>query len=275
MIIPGFRSCRALVSAVFATGFALTVFAMPAKQVWTLPLGADAKWHELTHLGTLLVGTDDALQSVDPASGKLLWRRTDIAKSTRHNAREVAGTPLLVCSTFAGIGNSKVTFQAIDVLDGKTAWTVPQIMGQYLGTIPVPAKHLVIFVVNTYDGTDNGVYLFAHDLTDGARKWGVKLAKANAIPLHLADNSGMFIPTMDLSGYHDPVFDGDEMYLGYLGVQCVDLASGALKWTVEFPAGAKTLTLPDDDKIRVMAVSVAREAPGVRAAQPLYDTLER
>ena len=46
-------------------------------------------------------------------------------------------------------------------------------------------------------------------------------------------------------------------------------------YPIDLPAGAKTLTLPDDDKIRVMAVSVAREAPGVRAAQPLYDTLER
>ncbi len=46
-------------------------------------------------------------------------------------------------------------------------------------------------------------------------------------------------------------------------------------YPLDLPAGAKTLTLPDDDKIRVMAVSVAREAPAVRAVQPLYDTVER
>jgi hypothetical protein len=33
--------------------------------------------------------------------------------------------------------------------------------------------------------------------------------------------------------------------------------------------------LPDDGKIRVLAVSVAQEGPGVRPVQPLYDTLER
>ena len=44
---------------------------------------------------------------------------------------------------------------------------------------------------------------------------------------------------------------------------------------IDLPAGAKTLTLPDDGSIRVMAVSVAREAPGVRPVQPLYDTLGR
>jgi alpha-mannosidase len=46
-------------------------------------------------------------------------------------------------------------------------------------------------------------------------------------------------------------------------------------YPIDLPAGAKTLTLPDDGKIRVMAVSVAREAPGVRLTAPLYDTLER
>ena len=39
------------------------------------------------------------------------------------------------------------------------------------------------------------------------------------------------------------------------------------------PAGARTLTLPDNDKIRVMAISVAETNPQVKPAQPLYDTL--
>lgn len=41
------------------------------------------------------------------------------------------------------------------------------------------------------------------------------------------------------------------------------------------PAGAKTLTLPNDPRVRVFAVSVARNAhDGVRAAQPLSDALD-
>ncbi len=46
-------------------------------------------------------------------------------------------------------------------------------------------------------------------------------------------------------------------------------------YPLDVPAGAKTLTLPDNAKIRILAVSVADEAPAVVAAQPLYDTLER
>jgi alpha-mannosidase len=46
-------------------------------------------------------------------------------------------------------------------------------------------------------------------------------------------------------------------------------------YEVDLPAGARTLTLPDNDKIRVMAVTVANERGEARPAWPLYDTLVR
>jgi alpha-mannosidase len=42
-------------------------------------------------------------------------------------------------------------------------------------------------------------------------------------------------------------------------------------YAIDLPAGAKTVTLPDNDKIRVLAISVAEENPEVKPAQPLYD----
>ncbi len=44
---------------------------------------------------------------------------------------------------------------------------------------------------------------------------------------------------------------------------------------IDLPAHAKTLTLPSNDNIRILAVSVAKEEPQVSAVQPLYDTLGR
>jgi outer membrane protein assembly factor BamB len=207
--------------------------------LWNCQLPADAKWYERSSLGTLLIGTDGALLSVNPEDGKILWQRSDFKKSNRNNTREIVGTPLMVASRYEGMGNSKVTFEVLDFLSGEKVWATPQMMGQHLDTIPVVEKGLVIFVLNTWDAKDNGVHFRAHDLGTGELKWDVKFAKANAIPLHFADNSGKFIPTMDLSGYHDPVIDGDDMYIGYLGIHCIDLASGAIKWGVEFPAGDK------------------------------------
>jgi alpha-mannosidase len=44
---------------------------------------------------------------------------------------------------------------------------------------------------------------------------------------------------------------------------------------IDLPSKARTLTLPANDNIRILAVSVAREEPSVSPAQPLYDTLGR
>jgi alpha-mannosidase len=46
-------------------------------------------------------------------------------------------------------------------------------------------------------------------------------------------------------------------------------------YVFDIPAGARTLTLPDNDSLRIMAVTVSNEALPVRPVQPLYDTLER
>jgi alpha-mannosidase len=45
-------------------------------------------------------------------------------------------------------------------------------------------------------------------------------------------------------------------------------------YRLDVPAGARTLTLPDNDRIRILAVTVADEPWKLTPAQPLYDTLE-
>lgn len=46
-------------------------------------------------------------------------------------------------------------------------------------------------------------------------------------------------------------------------------------YVIDIPPGAKTFVLPDNERIRILALTVANEAPLVTPAQPLYDTLER
>jgi len=46
-------------------------------------------------------------------------------------------------------------------------------------------------------------------------------------------------------------------------------------YSLDVPAGAKTLVLPNNERIRILAITVANESGDVRPAQPLYDTLER
>jgi alpha-mannosidase len=44
-------------------------------------------------------------------------------------------------------------------------------------------------------------------------------------------------------------------------------------YPIEMPAGTKIITLPNSDKIRVLAISVADENEAVKPVQPLYDVL--
>jgi alpha-mannosidase len=44
-------------------------------------------------------------------------------------------------------------------------------------------------------------------------------------------------------------------------------------YRIDLPAGAKAIRLPNDQNIRVLAISVADENPKVQPAQPLYDVL--
>jgi alpha-mannosidase len=44
-------------------------------------------------------------------------------------------------------------------------------------------------------------------------------------------------------------------------------------YPIDLPAGTKTITLPHNDKIRILAMSVADENAAIRPVQPLYDVL--
>lgn len=46
-------------------------------------------------------------------------------------------------------------------------------------------------------------------------------------------------------------------------------------YSLEIPPGARSLTLPNNDKIRILAVTVSDESSEAHPAQPLYDTLEQ
>ncbi len=46
-------------------------------------------------------------------------------------------------------------------------------------------------------------------------------------------------------------------------------------YSMDVPSNARTLTLPDNANVRILAVTVADESTLVRPAQPLYDTLKR
>ena len=100
----------------------------------------------------------------------------------------------------------------------------------------------------------------AKQRTQGHRNWS---------PRYPEDYVGLkpgFIKRADLAWYcshhHTPEGLNQPYEYSYLFAYAIDL-----------PAAARTLKLPNNDRIKVLAVSMAQEGPEVKPAQPLYDTL--
>ena len=77
-----------------------------------------------------------------------------------------------------------------------------------------------------------------------------------------------YIKRADLAWYcsHHHNAAGENVPYGY---------SYLFAYAIDLPAGAKSITLPENDNIRVMAISVAEDNPEAKPAEPLYDTLGR
>ncbi|HEY1985194.1 MAG TPA: glycoside hydrolase family 38 C-terminal domain-containing protein [Terracidiphilus sp.] len=75
-----------------------------------------------------------------------------------------------------------------------------------------------------------------------------------------------FIKRADLAWYcsHHHDADGKNVTYSY---------SYLFGYGIDIPAGTKTIKLPQNDKIRILAISVAEQNPEVHAVQPLYDVL--
>jgi alpha-mannosidase len=90
-------------------------------------------------------------------------------------------------------------------------------------------------------------------------------------PRYPADYAGLragFVKPAELGWYashhHTPAGLNEPYQYSYL-----------FAYSIALPAGAKTLTLPNDENVRIFAISVAEANPFVTAAQPLYDMLGR
>lgn len=108
----------------------------------------------------------------------------------------------------------------------------------------------------------------ASDMSEHAQRVRRRIASLQKNPEtlpHFASITPGFIKRAPIgwfaSHYHDANGANRPYAYSYLFVYSLDL-----------PAGARTLTLPDNDKIRIFAVTVTHEKARVRPAQPLYDT---
>lgn len=222
---------------------ALAAFAGTAQAMepqWTQALPGKVKWHRLTDLGLLLVGTDDALLCLDGDGGKILWQRDDLRQTLPYNVREIEGTSILVVNNFSGAIGSKVTATGIDMGTGADVFRTEPENGHSIGLYPHAAGNIAVGFAQIFG--DSGIQMTGYEIPGGKQLWRTKYSGTfGGPPLYPDERGAIFTVQMDLSGHQNPLFDGGVMYVPFNGLMAVDLATGAIKWNVEFDSADKKL----------------------------------
>jgi alpha-mannosidase len=146
--------------------------------------------------------------------------------------------------------------------------------------------------INLPAGSNNRLYLLAAAY-DGDQKATFKVGEEN-VELNIEDWGG-FIGQWDDRQWSSKDTSQDD-YGDMLGVKPGFIKRADLAWycshhhdaagenvpyrysylfayQIDTPVGAHSITLPKNEKVRILAISVADEAPAVQPAQPLYDVL--
>ncbi len=203
-----------------------------AMSLWSHKPGSDINWQQLTDLGTLLVGTDDAVSCYEAESGKVLWKR-DFRKIAESQVVEIHSTPLVLVSENSGWGQTKTKLTAVNLMDGTTLWETEKIKGATVNVLPVYEKNMVI-VTTVVAATANKDKpdIIAFDMVDGTILWESELP--DKVDLHAVEGAGKYIVKFDLSGHQAPFAEGDSLYYTCAGVHRFDLATGKLLWGVPY-----------------------------------------
>ena len=145
----------------------------------------------------------------------------------------------------------------------------------------------------TFKAGDKSVDLTIEDWGGFVGQWDARIWDMPKHDWAISANHAVWPPTEQARGRSEPRYPDDYVGIAPGYIKPADLAwycshhhtadglnepyeySYLFAYAIDLPAGAKTLTLPSNEKVKVLAVTVADEGPLLKPAQPLYDTLGR
>lgn len=174
---------------------------------------------------------------------------------------------------------SEITFQDVKFQLASAKSGVPNAVvarGQQI-TLPQGSfDHLYILAASadgdqkaTFQIGDKSVELNIEDWGGFIGQWDGRQWSKSGADDDYGEMTGLkpgYIKRADLAWYcsHHHNSDGESVAYGY---------SYLFAYRMDLPAGATVIKLPENERIRVLAISVAQENPPATPAQPLYDLL--
>jgi len=175
---------------------------------------------------------------------------------------------------------AEITFNSVEFHLAPAKTGVPNAVAAKGQTINLPAgsNNRLYLLTASYDGDQKAIFKVGDknvelDIEDWGgfigqwddRQWSSKDTSQDDYGDMLGIKPG-FIKRADLAWYcshhHDAAGENVPYRYSYL-----------FAYQIDIPAGARSITLPKNEKVRILAISVADETPAVQPAQPLYDVL--
>jgi len=210
----------------------LAAVATAAEPMWTLTTEADIEFQRVTPLGNLLVGTDDGLMGIDPATGTRQWMRDDVKKLKGCNYEEISNTPYGLLDLGEGVGGTQRRVEVIDLATGEKRWDSEALpMNSSQGLYQAPQKRMLVMFGTPKKGTKSVVV--GVDTETGEMKWQQDAMFKKPLVLYEVKGSGKFFKRMTVDGGQGPVFDTDDTMILFVsadGPMKIDLATGNVIW---------------------------------------------
>jgi alpha-mannosidase len=229
---------------------------------------------------TFAIKLGPAPTHVSPVQSAPVALHYDLATATNDGTPATAGFDGKGHALPAEMLPARLTFNAVDFQLAAAKTGTPNAVVAKGQTIDLPAGRYnrVYILAASADGDQQAVFhTGTQSTTLDIQNWGGFIGQWDnrqwAAKEHdeYAEMTGIrpgYIKRADLAWYcsHQHNAAGENMPYAY---------SYLFAYPIDLPAGAKTITLPDNDKIRILAISVAHENPAVTPAQPLYDVLPK
>lgn len=215
---------RMLHSALVAVAaLSLAAVAHANDPAWSYKAG-EIQFQKVSALGSLLVSHSKGMTALEPATGKVLWERADLAKFKECNYDEIANTP------YAMLDGKQ--FEVIDLETGKTKWDSSKLpFKNSQGLFQVAHKRMVLVFGALRTGMKP--ILVALDTETGEIKWQQDKLFDKLLLVHEVKGSGKMFKRFSVAGNQPPTFPDDDTAVLWVtedGPIAIDLNTGAKKW---------------------------------------------
>ena len=204
----------------------------------------------------------------------------DLATASNRGTKSVGGFDSNGNSIPAEMLPSEITFDGVRFQLAPAKTGVPNAVVSKGQSVKLPEGHFdrVYFLAASAEGDQKATFEVGEKKAEmnvqdwggfigqwDDRQWSSKDTSSDNYGEMIGIRPG-FIKRADLAWYcsHHHNAAGEDIPYGY---------SYLFAYAVDLPVGARTIKLPDNERIRVLAMSVAKENPEVRPARPLYDVL--